>query len=321
MDMNTRKRPRKLEFNEALLGRLYSNHPKIPAIKASIGIAESGHYGELTLDSYLNYLPEKNYYIIKGIRLATDRNTHFQIDCLLIHPTHLLIIEAKNHSGTIELNENSDQMIQNGDTAYENPMLQAQFQLNELHHWLKRYKFPYQHLEYLVSMTNKNCVLKVEPGSEAHFRVCRGRRLIFQLNGFTFKYKEVIYTPEIIRKMCKLLLKNHVKPSYFFEKIYKISRSEILPGVHCPNCLHLGMKYRRGSWHCPSCGCKSKDAHLKALKDYYLLFGPYITNQQFREFLGLDSMNIASKLLIKLNLPYTGAKKNRVYVLPYEIKI
>lgn len=320
MIMNIRKRPRRLEFIEAGLGRIRPNHPAVPIMEADRGKYEAGLYGEKILDSYLEYLPDKDYYIFQGLRLANEKNIHFQIDSLIISPTHLPIIESKNLAGNIEIDENNDQLIQNGEIVYENPMIQAQFQLSELRKWLKRHHFPYQNLEYLVGMMNKNCLLKTKPGSEAQYRVCRGRRVVYRLKEFAARYKVVVYSPEVIKKLCKLLIKKNIEPSFDIEKIYKISKSELRPGVHCPSCKCIAMEYRVGSWHCQKCGCKSKNAHLKALKDYYLLFGPEITNHQFREFLLLDSISIASKMLKKLNFPYTGTYKNRVYRLSFDIK-
>lgn len=316
--MNERQWPIKIEFNQACLRRIYPGHPKTPLIEADIGRTEAGYYGEIILDSYLHYLPEKNYYIFKGLRLPTSRGTYFQIDSLILSPTHIPIIEAKNLSGTLEVDENCDQLIQNGEIGYENPMLQAEYQLRELQQWLIRNKFPCKNLEFLVGMMHKNCILKIIPGSEAQFRVCRGRRVIDRLNFFSTKYQDLIYPPEILRKMCKLLLKSHLQPSYDIEKCFKIPRSELLPGVHCPFCWFLGMVYRSGSWHCPRCKGVSKGAHILALKDYFLLHGPEITNRQFREFLqlGHNTVNIASKMLNNLELPHTSAKKNRVYKLP-----
>ncbi|WP_147533201.1 nuclease-related domain-containing protein [Bacillus marasmi] len=321
MFMNKRKKSRKLEFLEAILGRIRSNHSMVPVIKEQLRREQSGHKGELTLDSYLHYLPYHDYYIIKGLRLANDRHTHFQIDTLLLSPTHIPIIEAKNLAGTIEVDENRNQMIQNGEIGYENPMLQAQFQLGELHRWLARHSFPIADLEYLVAMTNQSCVLKTLAGSEAEYRVCRGRSVIPRLNQFSAKHQQVFYSQADLQYMSQFLLNHHVEPTFDIEKMYKIKRSEIPSGVHCPCCGTLGMKYHGGSWHCHRCGCKSKDAHLKALKDYYLIYGPEFTNKQFREFLGLESMNIASKLLVKLKLPNKGAKKNRVYILSLELII
>lgn len=320
MIVKKRTKPRKIYFNEAILRRIPANHPKIPIIVADIGNKEAGHKGEESLDFYLGYLPEKDYYIFQGLRLPNGKS-HFQIDSLIMGPTYLLTTEAKNMKGELEFDEKNDQLIQkteNKQKGYDDPLLQAQFQVRQLKEFLRKHQFPAIPVEYLVMMSNSSAVLKTAPDSEARYRVCRGRRLVYRIEEFTNRYQEEKLNREQLRKLCSLLLKYDTEPSYDIKKSYGISRSEILTGVHCPTCGFLGMTYSRGSWLCPKCGEKSKDAHLQALKDYYLLFGPTITNQQFREFLHLPSVNIASKILTKLNLPYSGKKRHRVYQLSFK---
>lgn len=313
MIVKYRTKPRKLEFNEALLGRLRSNHPSIPVIEEDIRKNEAGYIGEQRLDYFLNYLPDKDYNIIQGLRLYNGKS-HYQIDTLIITPSYLLIIEAKNMKG--DLTFEKDQLIQeidNNKIAYDDPLLQAQFQLRQLRDLLKKHQFPSLPLEYLVMMSNTKAILKIADNQEARYRVCRGRRVVLRVEEFTKKYRDEKLTSHQVRKLIRLLLKNDIEPSYDVETCYKISRGDYLTGVHCPSCNFLPTAYQRGGWLCPKCGGKSNDAHFKALKDYYLIYGPTITNQQFREFLRLPSMNIASKILTSLNFPYSGSKKHRVY--------
>jgi hypothetical protein len=313
-----RKKPRKLEFNEAVLCRTPIGHPQIPVILKDIARKEAGYYGEQRLDTISEYLPDKDYHIFQGLRLANEKGFQFQIDDLILTPTYILIIEAKNMAGKLDFDQNCDQLVQNDEIGYEDPLLQAQFQLREFKNWLRKHQFPDLPMEYLVMMSNKNCVLKIKLGSEAQYRVCRGRSVIHRIEAFTKRYQTVKYTPEMMRKLCKLLLKKDIEPFYDLEKIYKISRSSLPTGVQCPSCKCFPMKYKRGLWHCPTCGCKSRDAHLKALRDYYLLIGPMITNQQLREFLHLNSPDIAQKKLKKLNLPSSGKNRHLVYQLSLE---
>jgi hypothetical protein len=65
----------------------------------------------------------------------------------------------------------------------------------------------------------------------------------------------------------------------------------------------------KGKWQCPICHSKSKDAHLEAIEDFFLLFQPSITNTKLRHFLHLSSSDTAARLLKAMNLPYSGAKK------------
>lgn len=320
MIIKIRHKPLILYLLETLLFRLPTNHPKIPLIEEAKGRREAGYVGEEKSDFYLNYLSEKGYYILHDLYLFNGK-FHFQIDTLIITPIYILIIEIKNMNGELEFEENSGQMIQkkeNSQNGYDDPLLQAQFQLRELKKMLFK-NFPELPFEYLVMVANQNCILNTKKSPDAKNRVCRGRMLVKRIDEFTNKYREEKLTPEMIRKMCKFLLKNHSDPSFDVEKFFKISRKDILTRVQCPDCGYLGMNYSHGNWLCPKSGCKSSDAHIKALRDYYLLFGPSITNKQFREFLGLSSMKTASNILTRMNLPHTGSKKQRVYQLSHKL--
>jgi hypothetical protein len=312
-----RKKPIKVDFCEAILCRIPANHPQIPLILSDLGKREAGYIGEKKLDFFLSHLPEKEYFLIHDLRLP-NCNSHFQIDTLLLTFTYGLVIETKYMTGELEFDEKNNQLIQRTEEkqkGYDDPLLQAQFQVRRLRELFKQHKLPDIPIEYLIMMSHANAVLKTESGSEARKRVCRSSRVVFKVEEFSHKYRLQVLDQQMIRKVNKLLLRKHTEENYDIEKLYQISRSNILTGVHCPECRYLGLIYHQGSWRCPKCGGKSRDAHLKALRDYQLLFGPSITNQQFREFLQIDSINVASKMLKKLKLPHTGINKHRVYQL------
>ncbi|WP_144061515.1 hypothetical protein [Bacillus sp. 1NLA3E] len=185
---------------------------------------------------------------------------------------------------------------------------------------MKKHQFPDMPLEHLVVMINQNCILKFDGYTIAEqFRVCRGRQVLPRIDTISNQHGPDVLNPAMIRKLSRLLIKNDTEPSFDIEKIYKISRAGLRNGVFCPDCKCLGMSYHHGSWFCPRCKCQSRDAHLPALRDYFLLWGPEITNRQFRDFLCIDSVHKASKMLKKLNLPSIGTKKQRVYQLSFNI--
>lgn len=318
-----RIKPRKLYFNEAALRRVPLNHPKIPYIEEDNRRREAGFAGEIRVDTILKNLPQKNYHILQGLRLANEAESHFQIDNVMISPTHLLTIEVKNLAGELTFDRQAGQLIQkidNKQNGYEDPLLQAELQIHQLRDWLRKHQFPNMPLEHLVVMINQNCILKFDGYTAAQqFRVCRGRQVLHRIDTISNQHSQEVMNPAMIRKLSRLMVKNNTEPSYDIEKIYKISRSALLNRVFCPDCKFLGMSYHQGSWFCPRCKCKSRDAHLPALRDYFLLWGPEITNQQFREFLCIDSVHKASKMLKKLNLPSIGTKKHRVYQLSFNI--
>ena len=319
MEVKARAKPLKVEFCEALLIRINRNHPKIPQILSDKGKKEAGYIGEKKLDFFLSNLPEKEYFLFHDLRLPNGKS-YFQIDTLLLTYTFGLIIEAKYMTGELEFDEKNNQLIQRNDDiekCYDDPLLQAKFQVRQLKAFLKQHKFPNIPFEFLVMMSHSNALLITEQGSEARLRVCRSSKVLLRIEEFSRKYKVKVLDQDKIRKISRLLIKKHTEPTFNCEELYRISRSELQTGVHCPKCRYLGVIYHQGSWRCPKCGCKSRDAHLAALRHYYLLFGPTITNQQFREFLGIESSNIASKLLKKLNLPHSDANKNRIYYLKH----
>lgn len=319
----SRVRPRKLYFNESIMRRVRPNHPKIPIIEEDNRRKEAGFAGEQKFDKLTAALPKKDYHMFQGLHLTNEDGSTFQIDSFIYSPRYFLDTEVKNMSGELTFDRKAGQLIQKIDNrqfGYEDPLLQAELQKRQFKNWLMRHGFPIPPFEHLVMMSNQNCVLKFENCNlEDRYRVCRGRQVIYRIENFDQKYTIEVYTPAMLRKLTRLLLKNDTEPTFDIEKIYGIPRSELLNRVLCPTCRLLGMIYHQGWWICPRCSYKSRDAHLPALRDYFLLYGPEITNQQFREFLGIDSGDIAYQLLKKHNLKTSGSNKHRIYHLSWDL--
>lgn len=98
---------------------------------------------------------------------------------------------------------------------------------------------------------------------------------------------------------------------------FDIKPSELVKGVCCPKCKSLPMIRKNKVWACNSCSFCSKYAHIDSLKDYVLLIGQTITNQQLRSFLCLSSRSISTNLLKSMNLKHSGNTKGRVYELHF----
>ncbi|MFL6560683.1 MAG: NERD domain-containing protein, partial [Bacillus sp. (in: firmicutes)] len=99
--------------------------------------------------------------------------------------------------------------------------------------------------------------------------------------------------------------------NYILDK-YQINKTDLLTGVLFPSCNHPLVRKKR-KWYCSTCDKFSQDAHLNALKDYFLLFDSKITNKQFREFAHIKSHDTAKRLLHSVYLNYSGTKKGRIY--------
>ena len=114
------------------------------------------------------------------------------------------------------------------------------------------------------------------------------------------------------------MLKAHTPHIPKLLESYHISTDDLVKGIQCPNCMAIPMTRKWGKWLCGRCSFISRDAHVRALRDYALLIKPTITNRDFREFSQLESTSVAAKLLSDLNLPYTGSTKDRVYHLNWQ---
>jgi hypothetical protein len=301
---------------DALLRRLPKNHPKLPILQGDYNKRMAGYWGEKRLDEFLDGVPNFPFYILRDLSLNV-RGVLFQIDTLILTPFFVLILESKNIAGNLLFDTSFNQLIRTSDSkeeAFDDPILQSQNQRRNLINWFKDQKIPLFPIETLVVMSNSSAVVKSTSGNEIlSKKVIPVKKVLFRIEQLTGLYQKELFSYKELRKIAKQLIKNHQPKKIDVLKKYKIEQAEIIPGVQCPNCSVMPMIYKRGKWLCTSCETESKDAHLKAVDDFLLLVNNTITNKAFRDFLLLPSMNIASKLLIKMGFQSHGAKKSREY--------
>lgn len=165
-------------------------------------------------------------------------------------------------------------------------------------------------------MTNPHAYIKLlSSHPEYPQKILRSPNLLAKIDLFKELHKEEKHTKKEIRKLSKLLINQHTPSNPDILNQYKIPKSDILKGVHCPNCSLFPMERKQGRWICRDCSFFSKDAHISALTDYGLLFQPTITNQQCRDFLRISSRSTAHKMLVSMIIPSSGETKARKYEL------
>jgi hypothetical protein len=309
-----RQYPEKAAKAAVLLGRLPANYPKLPAIEADYRREDAGYWGEKALDYYLSFLPEDEYCIFQHLRLKFGKWT-FQIDFLLLTIKFALIVEAKNYAGKLHYERKFNQLIQTHhekEKVYDDPMAQAERQQRLLTMWIKKYFSHPIPVNYLVVMSNTNAMLTTD-SEQFSKKVCKPYKLLNKVENIANSYQTNCIDMKDLKKLCKLLLKHHTPKQYNIPEEYQIPKEDILTGVKCPHCQALPMVYKRAKWHCPSCKASSKDAHLAAVEEYFLLFKPWITSSELKEFLRLPSSSVARKLLSRMNLLTAGNTKNRIY--------
>jgi rubredoxin len=95
---------------------------------------------------------------------------------------------------------------------------------------------------------------------------------------------------------------------------YSIPFSDFQTGGRCGTCGKLGLIKIPRSWHCPHCGVNDNQAHFRNLEEWFLIFKRTITNRECREFLHVDSIHTATRILQNMDLKTVGSYKDRVYI-------
>ncbi|MEH7335183.1 NERD domain-containing protein [Neobacillus drentensis] len=302
---------------EALCRRLPLNYPKYQQILEELGRRQAGYQGEVSLDYYLRLLPIDKYMILHDLNLP-DGDYNCQIDTLLLTPEFALIIEVKNMAGKLIFdteNRQFTQIIHENEKGYPDPISQAERHQEYIKKLMVDHKFPPVPVDYLCVISN-NYSSYVITGKNAYKvkpRVCKSDAFINKIQFFENMYSTPQLTAKDLRKLGRLLVKMNTIPTNYILKKYEIKKEDIKPGVFCPNCNHVPLIRKKQQWFCPSCGKLSKDAHINALMDYFLLIDSKITNRQFREFGQIKSEDVAKRLLRSANLISSGTKKGRVY--------
>ncbi|WP_420720465.1 nuclease-related domain-containing protein [Rossellomorea vietnamensis] len=303
---------------EVLLRRLPKSYSGRNEIEHQLGNFKAGYHGELSLDYYLNRLPEKEYLILHDLRLFIQ-SAFFQIDTLILHRNFILILEVKNIAGEIYIDTTYNQMIRNLNgkiEVFQDPILQSHRQKKDLESWLVERNYPSIPVENIVVFTNPHSHIKNSSQDHSVYqKVIRSAKLPFQIESYFQSHQNPSLSPQQVTKLTKAFLKHHIPQSYNLLKQFNISQSFILHGVYCVQCQSGSMERISGTWRCGRCLSVQKDAHTHALRDYAFLINTFITNKQTREFLKLESTSTARKLLQKLALPSTGSTRDRAYNL------
>lgn len=322
MIMKHRTIPLRIQKNEVLLRRLPKSHKARPGIEKDQAKRWAGYRGEAALDFHLSKLPVNEYMIFHGFRL-TNGQYFCQIDTLILSSKFALILEVKNISGKLYFESQFNQMIQtthNGEQkGYSNPIEQASQQAGELEKWLVRRGINLQ-VEFCVMISKPSTILQTS--SENNLISQKVTHVQYLLSKIKMAINKTPLTNKELKRISNILLKEHVQEKFGILNFYKTSKDEVIKGVLCPECISVSMIRKNGVWICKSCKLKKKDEHLNAVTDLFLLNNDQpIPNKEFRDFLQLESPDIARRILDSLSLPQTGTSKGRRYHPPPDYQL
>jgi ribosomal protein L37AE/L43A len=318
MILKTRELPLNILVLEAIERRLENGHPKMPRIKELLAKYRKGHRGEHSIDYPLSIIPEEEYLILHNIRLQFQK-FHFQIDTLLICSRFILLLEVKNFGGTIFFDRKFNQLIQtyHGNVnSYTCPIIQVSNQERLLRHWCGQHNFNEIPIISLVVISDPSSMIKIDPADRTTFqKVIHSHYLPTKIEQQKTITNKTVYSLKEMKKLARTLIKHHKLNTTHILRLLDIDPSEIKTGVQCPYCSNIPMVRNNALWHCDECRHRAKDAHIPALKDFFLIFNETITNEEAREFLHCSSPDTIKRILCSLQLPTSGKTKSRKYSL------
>ncbi|MBS4219796.1 NERD domain-containing protein [Bacillus sp. FJAT-49711] len=306
---------------EALLIRLPQNHPKRVEIEEELSRRWAGFRGEQSLDYYVESIPGREEYVIfHDIRLPISNEKFFQIDTLIISTRFFAILEGKNILGELFFDPNQlERRLDDKVDIFPNPILQAENQQYFLAVMLEKHAIPRLPNASFVVITNSKSIIKPNPNYLAvSQKVIRPPAIRSKLDLITNKSRNPVLDKKDMQKITRLLLKLHTPAWPDVMAKFGIMEDELLPGMYCLDCKRLSVKRIQRNWRCIICKKTDIKALFKTLFDYTLLLDSRISNSKFREFAGVTSVHMASKILKSLNLPYKGELRHREYELSVE---
>ncbi|MFJ7736255.1 nuclease-related domain-containing protein [Lysinibacillus sp. NPDC097287] len=299
---------------EAIERRLPPTHEDFSYYSEQLRRVKAGFAGEQRVDrEWIEIdLPQPHYFLHDLQVTNRFGNTH-QIDTILLCPYIFLVLEIKNITGFIEIDEQFHQF--NRTTAegrvegMSNPFHQIERHVELLSRRMKEEGIVVP-IKYAVVSATKNAILSPSLHGRSIFHVT-GLRL--EVKKLLSQYRNPSVDPSNLEQFMKTLLAMHVPK----KREIKLPVKDLITGVLCPDCKYKQqMYYSNNKWFCLCCGNRNLASMYSAMIDYRLLVSETITNKDFCAFFGVGSTNVAYKLLKHMKLVESGAKKNRTYRIP-----
>ncbi|WP_342534386.1 NERD domain-containing protein [Lysinibacillus sp. FSL K6-0057] len=294
---------------EVMLRRLPQTHNDYAYYSERLSRVQAGLAGEQRVDAeWLEIDLPSPHYFLHDFQTTNGFGSTHQMDTIFLCPHFLLILEIKNITGNLSYDASFAQFTRTTMDGTVEGMANPFVQLERHVVWMKKL-FQRERIDlpvvHAVVLATKNGILTKGFQGQPIFHVT-GLRFYFQ------KWIERHHPRESVDllRLANLLLSLHTK----LKKEVEIPLQEMVKGVLCPQCgTGQRLKYHYKKWICPRCGLVDREALMRTLEDYRLLVGQQVTNRSFREFFGIDSPDLAYKLLQQLPLQAEGVKKHRKY--------
>jgi len=287
-------------------------------LKEQLSTHWTGFNGEKSISYYLNspvFTPVK---IFHNIRLAINKQ-FFQVDFLLLTKNFILLLECKNIHGTLIVEEKNGQFIRhkgNNEEGFINPIQQVQKQADLLSLFLQESGAPLVPILTNIVIAQPSTILKIPNPVDAK-KFIHAYQLEEHFKKLTSEYSQEIYSTSKVNQLSKLLLMSNCELSLNWKNRFSIAKEDIKSGIYCDHCKQFSMSFYYNRCICYSCNKNDNLALLQALQDYYHLFGPFMSTNECKNWLNLDSDKIARKVLKLYSEHFSGHTKKKIYRLEW----
>ncbi|WP_160724508.1 nuclease-related domain-containing protein [Bacillus sp. USDA818B3_A] len=303
----------KLEGLLAAQSRLPAGHSALPFLAAKQASIEAGIGGEERVAEVLRKVSFSfDHHILHDLSPAS--NDYFQMDTFTLSPWFGVVLEVKNIGGTLEFRDNPPQLVRTREDGhkdgFESPVVQLRRNCDLLLNWLKARGLQLPVYGAVVLAYPKQIVavppVKTKllfPSMISSFikNIPRQER---KLNSSAFQHLTdellISHQPFIPKPVCES---------------FKLPFSDFQNGVRCMFCGRIGMIKLPRTWVCPCCDAKDHVAHERALREWFLIYKRSITNRECREFLGVDDIHTATRILKSMDMRSEGLFKDRKYYM------
>ncbi|MFD1032973.1 nuclease-related domain-containing protein [Metaplanococcus flavidus] len=312
MILKQRFEPPEIRQLQNLLQRVPSVHPLFPQWTEKLRRMSAGFHGELRVDTLWQEIPiEGPHFFLHDLFILKPSASH-QIDTLLVTSRFILLLEIKSIAGRLDFDPQLRQFSRTNKDGTVDGMRNPDDQLRRHEKWVQNFL-----AEYKVSLPVIGAIVFTYPSSIVKSRPAN--RIIIQASGLPYlvdqllaKYPVDLLSTRKTRQLASRLLEMHSERALRDLDV----PVELRKGVLCGKCPGSIMTYHYKKWTCPNCSLVEPSAYLRTLEQYRMLIKPFISSREFRDFTGIESVSIASKLLKESKMTFQGSFKDRVYLIP-----
>lgn len=299
----------KVEALEAVIRRLQTGSPDRDYLQKELYNAEAGIRGEHRLKKkFIEFYYPEGFEIIWNNCLALGE-WPVQIDGLLLTKSVAVIIESKNISGELYFDNSTGEFYRidrnSVKKVMDNPAVQVEKHIRFMKSWFKQHHINLA-VDGLLVFTARECELKTLP---QNIRTCKLHQMMEQIFLLLKEYNLPIYSQTSLLNIKNLILS--FQTPYVTKPItlqYSIKPEQLARGIHCGSCEEFAVKRDFRIWRCQLCGALDNEAAYKAVLEYFAFFGRQATNQEVRDFTGIDDRHTMKRLLAKAHIEASGRR-------------